>query len=527
MIHPAIEVNLDEETKKAFVIISDQESYPDLDDIIHALREKEIPYWIDEQSIEKALAEHSTGKPVLAARAVDGKAEIIVARDAMSAELVLSPPLGGNPVSVGEIKQLLTKHGVVFGIDGEEIERAVMEEIYNSTILIASGKEPVEGRDASVEYMFTRETIIHPKEIEFDKVDYRELQTVFSVRKDEVLAQKTPAARGVGGTTVMGKQIPVKSVRDIRLVAGKNTRFSDDGAQVLANIDGQPILRDRTLTVEPVLDIKSDIDFDTGNIDFAGSLIIHGTITAGFSVKATENIDISGVVEDAHVEAGGNVLIKGGIQGGNKGIIRAGGNVSALFVQYGTIEAGRDILIGDVLHSTLSAGDRIFVLTGKGRILGGKVSAQNLIEAKSIGSESNVRTELRVGYKPKEKKRLDDKKKERSEREASLVEVRKGLRVLEQQRRENTLSETKEVLYRKLLSASEELANRIEELREEITDLEKSIEKGAKPEIKVSRVIYANVGIVVGNLSFESRSEITCSALREQEGQIVTSPYVA
>jgi uncharacterized protein len=527
MIHPAIEVKLDEEAKTVSIIISDSEAYPALKDVIDALKENGISYWIEEGEINRALHEHQVGKPVIAARARDGKAEVTVSKDAMSAQLVLYPPYGGTPVSASDVRQLLAKQAIVFGIDDEAIERAVAGGVHDQRVLIASGKEPVEGRDASIHYMFSMNTSIRPKEIEFEKVDFRELQTVFSVRKDDVLAQKTPAARGENGATVTGKPIPVRSVKDIKLVAGKNTRFSDDGAQVISNVDGQPILRERTLTVEPVLEIKGDVDFDIGNLDFAGSLIIHGGVTSGFIVKATENIEISGVVEECRVEAGGNVLIKGGVQGGNKGIIRAGGNVSALFAQHVTVEAGMDILVGDALHSNLSAGDRVFVLTGKGRVLGGKVEAENLIEAKVIGSESNVRTELKVGYKPKEKKTLEDKKKEKIVRETSLIEVKKGLRVLEQQRGEGIVSEQKETLYHKLMSASDELALRIEELREEIGTLEESIEKGVKPEIKVSRVIYANVGVVIGNLSLETRNEITCSILKEEEGQIVTVPYVA
>jgi uncharacterized protein len=527
MSHPGIEVKLDEGQKTAYIIISDSEVYPTVSDVVKALEENGITYWIDEGGIRRALEGRILGEPVVAARARNGRVELAVSTSAMEAHMTLRPPYGGNAVTVSDVRQMLAEREIVYGVDNAAIESAVEEGRCGEAILVASGKSAVPAYDAKVEYLFETSTMIRPKEIEHDMVDFRELQTVLSVRKDTILSRKTPAVRGENGMTITGKPINVKPAKDIKLVAGKGTRLSEDGLDVIATIDGQPILKERTLTVEPVLAISGDVDFDTGNINFAGSLIITGSITSGFSVRATENIEIDGLVEDCCVEAGGDILIKGGIQGRDKGVVRAGGHVGALFVQHGAIEAGEDITVGEVLHSNLSAGRTIVVRSGKGRILGGKVSAQNLIEAKVIGSESNVRTELRVGFKPKEKKRLEEKKAQKTQSESSLIEVRKGLIILEQQRQQGTLHEVKEILYKRLVLTSQELAQSIDDLREEIAALEESIEKAVKPEIRVSKVMHPNVTVGIGNLSLEVRSEITCSTLYEADGQIQTAPYVA
>ena len=525
MIHPGIEVRIDAEAGVAYVTILEAEPYPSLEDVVDALAENHVKYLINEEAINRALNQHLVGQTVAVARARDGKAEITVSLDMMSARLVIHPPSGGREVTVPDIRQMLVGQGIVCGVDYEAIEETVEKHISEEPVLIASGKNAVEGRDARIEYTFEMKTNMRPKEIEHDMVDFRELQSVFSVNKDAVLAVKTPAAPGQNGINVTGKPVVVKGVKDARFIAGKGTRLSRDGLQILSDIAGQPVLKDRTIIVEPVLSVRGDVDYDTGNIDFAGSVFISGNIASGFSVRASENIEIGGVVEDCHIEAGGDVLIKGGIQGRNKGVVKAGRNASALFVQYGVIEAGGDIVAVEALHSTLSAGGNVFVSSGNGRILGGKVSAGNFIEAKVVGSETYVRTVLSVGFKPREKGRLEDKKREKAMRETSLGEIRKGLKVLEQRREEGDLPEAKAVLYEQLISASEELTRVIDQLGDEIWTLEEGLEKSAKPEIRVSKVMHPNVAVTIGSLPFETKTELTFSTLRETEGRIEIVPY--
>lgn len=521
MAHPAVEVRIDPEAKKVYITIPETDNYPLLNDVIETLKESQIPYWIDINTIEKALESRLVNEPIVAATAKDGEVEVSIEKGEMEAYITLRQAYGGKAITVDDVNKMLSQHRIMFGIDYAEIEKAVSEGTCNKPILIAKGKKAIDGKDAVIEFMFKMSTTIHPKEIDHDMVDYRELQTVYSVKKDTVLAKKIPATQPENGITITRKTVQARKPKDVKMAVDKNTRFSSDGSEVLANIDGQPVLRGSTITVEPILEVNGDVNFSVGNIYFTGSLRITGSITSGFTVKATENIEIHGLVEDSYVEAGGDVLIKGGIQGKNKGTVKAGGNVKALFVQYGTIEAGKDILVGEVLHSNLSAGNKVYALAGRGQIYGGSISAQNLIEAKVIGSESNVRTELKVGFDPKEKKKLQDRKTEKAEKEASLIEVEKGLKILERQQQEGGLSAAKETLYHRLIATSEGLKQRIDDLNEEINALEETIERAAKPKIKAHKVIYPNVSLTIINSSLEVNSELTSAVLYEEEGLII------
>ena len=159
-------------------------------------------------------------------------------------------------MTVADIRQMLVKEGIVHWVDYEAIEKAIEDRVFEQPVLIASGKRPVEGHDARVVVLFPHGNVIHPKEIEHDMVDFRELQAVISIDKDEILAVKTPAVQGQSGTMITGKPVAVKAA-EVRFVAGKGTRLSEDGLQVFSTIAGQPVLKGKTITVEPILTIRA------------------------------------------------------------------------------------------------------------------------------------------------------------------------------------------------------------------------------------------------------------------------------
>jgi uncharacterized protein (DUF342 family) len=440
--------------------------------------------------------------------------------------MLLEPAFGGREVDAQAIERALREKSVTFGINREAIDQALYTGKFNTNILIATGKEPVDGNDAVIEYLFRTESAIHPKETEAHQIDYKELESVVSVQKGAVLARKTPPTAGEHGSTVTGKQIQAKPGKDMRLTAGKNTSMSADQLELISGINGQPVLRDKTISIEPVLNIDNDIDYCTGNINFAGSVRVSGNVISGFTLKASEHIHVEGLVEDCHIEAGGDILIKGGIQGRQKGIVKAGGNVSALFMEQATVEAGGCITTSETLHSSLLAGEEVVITSGKGRICGGTVSARNLIHARIIGAESGVLTTLAVGFAPKEKVRLEALKKEKTQRQTTLEEVGKGIVTLNQYKVDSPqLWARYETAYDRLIEAREALHTKIEELTDEIGALQETLAKTDTAQVRVSKIMHPNVHVRIKDLIYKNDSEVSASIFREIEGEIQPGPY--
>jgi len=92
---------------------------------------------------------------------------------------------------------------------------------------------------------------------------------------------------------------------------GANTEISPDNPNVLiSSIDGNVMLKGGLVMVDSVYIIPTSIDFKTGNVNYVGSLHIKGDVKSGFEVQSDNDIQIDGLVEDAKVVSGGNIIIK-------------------------------------------------------------------------------------------------------------------------------------------------------------------------------------------------------------------------
>jgi uncharacterized protein len=523
----AVQVEVDQVEAKAYVTISKDGGQLSVEDVVQALKSRNVPYWIDESAIQRTLDGQVFDQPVVVAGARDGKVTITIEKGEKEAHMVLEPAYGGRELEHDDIERAFAEKGVVLGIDREAADRAFFQKMYGTPIVVARSKDPVNGRDAVIEYLFKTDRSIHPKETEDGRIDYRDIEMVVSTKKGTVLARKLPATPGENGFTITGKTLFTRPGKDVRLVAGKNARVSEDGFELIADMDGQPLLREKVVAVEHVLTIEGDVDYRTGNIDFNGSIKIGGSIIPGFSLKATESIQIDGVVEEGFVEAGEDVVIKGGILGKQKGTVKAGGSVSALFIEQTSIEAGRKIITGESLHSTLVAGDEVILNKGEGRICGGKVTARNIITANTIGSESFVRTQLCVGFEPKEKELLEELRQEWMEKQVTWNGVEKNLATLEEYRLDGARWWAKhEDDYNRLQATRQQLQERLEELDEKINDLEEAVSKAAAPQVRAIKRIYPNVELRIKSFVKENQTELSCTVFFPEGALIQSKAYV-
>ena len=85
---------------------------------------------------------------------------------------------------------------------------------------------------------------------------------------------------------------------------------AEDGTKVIMQAeDGDKIF------VSDVYDVPDDVDNSTGDIEFNGSVVVHGNVRTGFCIKCGGNIEVYGVVEGADLDAGGDIILHRGVQG--------------------------------------------------------------------------------------------------------------------------------------------------------------------------------------------------------------------
>ena len=412
--------------------------------------------------------------------------------DKYEAYVRIRKPLKDGDFTGDDIKQFLNENKIVFGILEDEIENIFQQQKFEQKVLIAKGERVIHGKNGEIKYYF--ETVVKPKKDEHGNVDYKELNLIQNVKKGKKIAEAIPPVDGVGGCTIFGKEDPPIEGVPVPLPMGSNTIPDLDNLNILiAEIDGNVMLKGNNVEVDPVFIVKEDVDFSTGNIDYIGSVIVNGDVKSGFCVKAKNDIQIDGVVEDAVIEAGGDVLLKAGFMGKGDGKIIAQGKVMVKFCENENIICNGDILIGDyVMNSNIQTKGNLFVTEQKGIIVGGEIYAVKGIEARVIGNQSYTPTFLFAGIDKEINDKINSIKEIRIKNKKNKTEIEKTLVVFAQRKLiKKSLSEDKKNLLKRLIETKEEIEEEEEKYKTEIEELENKIGEFKNVIIKIINWLLA------------------------------------
>lgn len=458
---------------------------------------------------------------------VNGWLKLEVSRDAMEANLSIVPPTTkeGSWPDLAQAKQLIRQEVVTYGLMNEQVEQVINQRITSPTV-IARGAPPVQGEDATIEFLFPTERLSSlPKEGEDGRVDFRETSVIHNIRKDEVLAVKTMATKGTLGRDVHSREVEPKPGKDKSLVLGRNVAWSGDGLQLIATADGEPTLLGNRISVLSVHEVPGGVNFRSGNIDFLGNVIIRGNVESGFTVKAEGDITVSGTVEAAMIYCGGSLTVMGGIIGQDKTEIKCGGHLTAYYVERSNLEVGGDIKVRDaIMHSRVSAGGSIFLTGRKGLLVGGLCRASDQVELQVLGSRLGTATEIEVGVNPGIRAELirveEDLKK-------GLDNIDKSSKILNLLERENSSAPERVQMRERISMTVVALAQEnaiFEKRRLELIDEIQSRNQD-RGRIKVRDTIFPGVRVTIGKATMAIRDEVRFATLSYGGGEIVIQSY--
>ena len=426
---------------------------------------------------------------------------IIVSPDQLEAYLVLYPH-EEDFHSAGDIKKELDQAGVVYGIEHRKIAE-LLDQVNNDRKaalgeVVAKGQPAIPGKDAEILYEFSLEqpelVII---EDEFGRVDYKDIYQIDSVQEGDLVATLVPSEPPEDGTSVLGTPIVGKTGMETRVMNGKNCFFDEGDLRFYAEITGQPLLKNNKIVIVPIFTVAGDVDLSVGNINFLGSIVVNGNVNAGFSITASEDIRVLGNVEGAFLKAGGEIAIKKGFIGGDKGQISAVRHIAVKHCANGTMKCDGDILVEQyVLNSDVSCKGKLKSMTGKGCIIGGLNRAVKGIECLSLGSELGVHTNAIAGdnYLVAEMlKKINRYLKLFNER---MNKIRKGIDIFTQRLSDRSDLSSKIKELQKILKL---LIQREQVLKSQKEKLLKRLNLKCNAKIKVKNTVFPNVKIQVGN----------------------------
>lgn len=459
---------------------------------------------------------------------VDGRVLVKVAQDRLTATVEVYPQeAGGKPVDLETARRALADAGVVHGIDEAALAHAVGT-AGGTPVVVARGEPPKEGADAHFLYGF-RESAERgrPAELEDGRVDFYNLNLIENVRAGTVLVTKIPPEPGTPGTAVTGEPLPPRPGRDLALLPGKNTELTQDGTRLVASADGQVVLLAKNrVAVYPVYDVKQDVDFTTGNIEFFGAVRVRSSVRDGFRVVAEADIEVGGMVDSATLKAGGNVLVRNGIQGRHKGTVEAGGDVLARFIENATVTAGGNVEVGEaIMHSRVVAGGRVAVGGKKGLLVGGLTRAREEVVCKVLGSSLATATEVEVGVDPKDRTRLDEVLDALIATQRNIERAELAIERLRAVPGRDPTGQ-REALISRLKASLDGLLAEKQKLMEERTALEMQLARPARGRVRVAQTIFPGVKVTIGSAVMLVRDQLPAATLYLSEaGEIVVGPH--
>jgi hypothetical protein len=318
-----------------------------------------------------------------------------ISQDKLAVSLCSVDPAGEGFKALVEAKEHLKKLDVTYGVDEAILEQKLEQLEIGEEAQVAWGKEPINGKDGFLDWKIDTDARAKfvPAEDDDDAVDYKNSMKLDLVKEGDVICIFNEATKGEEGKSVHGIQIPPTPGKPVNIILGDSVEVVDNNYKALSQ--GKPSFVADKISVMNVLEIPGDVDFETGNLDFPGSIIIRGGILDGFKVECSMNVEVYGVVGDATIIAGGDVICYGGISGKEACIIKGKGTCSAKYVTNANIESVGDILITkDSTHSSLNTLGT--VKSQNGCIVGGVVTALRGVEAQVLGSLTGVKTYINV-----------------------------------------------------------------------------------------------------------------------------------
>jgi uncharacterized protein len=479
------------------------------------------------------LIEGADGQPHRLVEWPDGRklASVItvsVNEDGLSATVhVTEPKRGALPPTIEDVVTALETAGVQFGTDRDEIARMLADRNYGQSVVVAAGTPPVHARAGEINYHFNTRRGKPYLMMEYGRINLKELNFIENKIAGAFLAELLPEVKPTAGRAVTGDTLRAETaVEPVVLVAGQNTEITDGGTEIHATADGNVRLLGDAVMIEPVVSVES-VNYETGNITFDGSVVVEKSIADGFVIEAGGDVQVTRGVGRATIIAGGNVLLKSGINGGGEGRIECGGSLVAKYIEGSVVTCTESLFVEEaIMHSELAVGKHC-VLTGKrAEIMASDLIVGGSLWCKKLGNVAESPANVSIGIPPQV---LIEYRQAGHEIELASDALEKN----EEQLRQITRSLTEGKSDPRLGQAKEQLENEsveieatIKEIRNNARQLRDRLEAAKNSMLVAEDTIFNGSVVSFGRAEWRPPTQgASQTILRHRHGEIQESGY--
>ena len=461
--------------------------------------------------------------------------QIELSKDEAKAYLNIIPPMEEEePLTQEQILQALKEKNILQGINNKSIEKIIAEKIYYEPVIVASGKEAVEGSHGFPELLFLPKK---SRPAPGTRVNLQEVLDLQKVKEGQELLRIETATLGKDGYTITGKLISSAPGKQYRIRPGRNTKFNPQGTHIIAVKSGVVCLNNDSISVEKVKVVEK-VDASTGHVRFDGIVSVRGNVSDRCSVEAVR-IDIGGSVGKARLRSIGEIRVAQGLKGA---VIQCGSTLHVNNMTDTQASVGEHALVNEfIVNSKIYCGSTLQVTSAKGYVSGGVLQAGNLIRLPNVGlpgtDEPNdageypenelPQTILEVGITLNNRKQFNELEKKAQDSLFSLQDYLKEITTIIDELAEIGWDETKIKTLTELESkANKNVSNTFSDLRKReaqggINELNKSINGGV---VFITGKIPAGTAINVRRSRYNVRSRTTDKAYSFAENGIQATP---
>ncbi|UFS70767.1 FapA family protein [Geomonas sp. RF6] len=410
--------------------------------------------------------------------------ELLLAPDATSCIVTYTPTGNGPPLAEAELRQYLEQARVKAGVFPDSVEELLNHAAQGKALaglLLAEGTPMVPGEDARLELNWTPPPPAESDDDDAVSVDLHRVQEFFNVKEGDLVATLLPSTPGTPGLSIHGAEIPARAGSSLQVKPGKNVALTPDGTQIFATAAGRVFCQGEDISVEDIYQVKGDVGFKVGNVDFNGFLEVTGDILDGFQVRASKGIKVGGNVGACTLTSDGDITFCG-MNGQGKGVISCGGTLKANFIYETKLEVAGDLVVESEMRL---CGIKCLgsVHVNRGGVVGGECVALAGVEAGALGSVSSLHTRVVVGVSYRDLEELTQR-----------------------------FDELKELTAReKLAHGSKGETNKLHQQRVAITSLIQEIRSRvytrANAKVNVRKMMYGGVTVSLGTMTEEFREE--------------------
>lgn len=430
--------------------------------------------------------------------------ELTVSPDKTKAIVRFYPPSSkGKLMTREDILGELEHHGIRFGVIERNIDIYLKARQFCTDFVIAKAKKPIQGRDAVITYHFEVDKKSVPKINEDGSVDFHRVDNMNHIEAGALLATLKPAVKGKPGTDIYGKDIKPRKVIVKKLQHGNNIHLSESGLKMYSDVDGHVQLTGEKVFVSNTYEVPADVGTSTGDVSYEGNVHVKGNVITGFKIEAKGDIIVDGVVEGATLIAGGQIVLKRGIQGMNRGVLRSEMDIVTKFIENSEVFAGGDVKTDAIMHSDVSAKGDVISTGKRGLIIGGNIHSEGNISMKEAGSEMGTKTILEIGMDPALLEEYQSLEKQIDSMNEEIEKFSKTIGMYGSKiKKGEKLPEDRLKAYQVAKKSVEILRENIENAKERTDELREEMERHNQGKITISQDAYPGVKVTINNANY-------------------------